>query len=134
MSYNESLRSDSNYPAMSQSQWDNAPWNEPYIPIREFDVNVDVVLYKLETVSTDDYVPLFDEESGTTYANTDDTDWLEAYKSGCFTIPQMLDELRKYVEQDLAMTGNDTIKSRRLKGLLNACKGWEVVETSVEEA
>ena len=28
MSYNESLRSDSNYPPMSQSEWDRAPWNE----------------------------------------------------------------------------------------------------------
>ena len=120
------------YPAGADTP--SAPWNEPCIPIREFDVDVDVTLHKMETVSTDDYAPAFDEDNGIVCANTDDTDWLEAYKSGCFTIPQMLDELRKYVEQDLAMTGNDTSKSRRLKGLLNACKGWEVVETSVEEA
>ena len=28
MSYNESLNSNSNYPVMSQSEWDNAPWNQ----------------------------------------------------------------------------------------------------------
>ena len=28
MSYNESLNGNSNYPPMSQSEWDNAPWNQ----------------------------------------------------------------------------------------------------------
>ena len=32
MSYNESLRADSNYPPMSQSDWDRAPWNEVELP------------------------------------------------------------------------------------------------------
>lgn len=43
MSYNESLRSDSNYPPMSQSEWDNAPWNEE---TEEVEVTVLVSLEK----------------------------------------------------------------------------------------
>ena len=43
MSYNESLRSDSNYPPMSQSEWDNAPWNEE---TEEVEVTVFVSLEK----------------------------------------------------------------------------------------
>lgn len=47
MSYNESLRSDSNYPPMSQSEWDNAPWNE------EQEVEVEVtVLVSIEKTLT----------------------------------------------------------------------------------
>lgn len=29
MSYNESLSKSSNYPLMSQSEWVDAPWNQP---------------------------------------------------------------------------------------------------------
>ena len=43
MSYNESLKSDSNYPLMSQSEWDNAPWNEE---TEEVEVTVFVSLEK----------------------------------------------------------------------------------------
>ena len=47
MSYNESLRSDSNYPPMSQSEWDRAPWNE------EQEVEVEVtVLVSIEKTLT----------------------------------------------------------------------------------
>ena len=47
MSYNESLRSDSNYPSMSQSEWDRAPWNE------EQEVEVEVtVLVSIEKTLT----------------------------------------------------------------------------------
>lgn len=38
MSYNESLNSNSNYPLMSQSEWDNAPWNEVDPPEKEVTV------------------------------------------------------------------------------------------------
>ena len=40
MSYNESLKSDSNYPPMSQSEWDRAPWNEK----QEVEVEVTVLV------------------------------------------------------------------------------------------
>ena len=46
MSYNESLRSDSNYPPMSQSEWDNAPWNDDEEEMEEIEVTVLVSLEK----------------------------------------------------------------------------------------
>ena len=46
MSYNESLRSDSNYPPMSQSAWDNAPWNDDEEEMEEIEVTVFVSLEK----------------------------------------------------------------------------------------
>lgn len=40
MSYNLSLRSDSNYPPMSQSEWNRAPWNQADTPEENFNIAV----------------------------------------------------------------------------------------------
>lgn len=56
MSYNESLNSNSNYPVMSQSEWDNAPWNEEEHPKEEVEVEVVVTLVKTVKVEVDDYI------------------------------------------------------------------------------
>lgn len=55
MSYNESLRSDSNYPPMSQSEWDNAPWNEVEPPEKEIEVTVSITLSKTVKIKVSDY-------------------------------------------------------------------------------
>lgn len=55
MSYNESLDSNSNYPVMSQSEWDNAPWNQEENPEREIEVTVSVTLSKTIKVKVSDY-------------------------------------------------------------------------------
>ena len=40
MSYNESIDKNSNYPLMSQYEWDNAPWNQNDPEEKEFKVTV----------------------------------------------------------------------------------------------
>ena len=55
MSYNESLNGNSNYPPMSQSEWDNAPWNQVDNPEREIDVTVSVTLSKTVKIKVSDY-------------------------------------------------------------------------------
>lgn len=55
MSYNESLNSNSNYPVMSQSEWDNAPWNQADNPEREIEVTVSVTLSKTVKIKVSDY-------------------------------------------------------------------------------
>ena len=55
MSYNESLSNNSNYPTMSQSEWDNAPWNQEENPKREIEVTVSVTLSKTIKVKVSDY-------------------------------------------------------------------------------
>ena len=42
MSYNESLSAHSNYPPMSQWEWDHAPWNQEEPEPREVEVTVSV--------------------------------------------------------------------------------------------
>lgn len=59
MSYNESSRSDSNYPLMSQSDWDRAPWNEKESKEVKVDVTISQTLSRTVTVTVpenyDDY-------------------------------------------------------------------------------
>ena len=55
MSYNESLDPNSNYPPMSQSEWDNAPWNQEENEEREVEVTISVTLSKTVKVYTKDY-------------------------------------------------------------------------------
>ena len=55
MSYNESLNSNSNYPPMSQSEWDNAPWNQVASPEKEIEVTVSITLSKTVRISVSDY-------------------------------------------------------------------------------
>ena len=56
MSYNESLNSNSNYPPMSQSEWDNAPWNEVELPPKDVEVTVSITVSRTMKVPVTDYV------------------------------------------------------------------------------
>ena len=47
MSYNESLRANSNYPPMSQSDWDRAPWNEVEQPPKDIEVTISAIVLSL---------------------------------------------------------------------------------------
>lgn len=121
-----------NYPAGADTP--DAPWNQPVIPEKDFDVEVTITLFKHETVTTDDYTPEFDDEDGRTYSNTENTDWGKAYKdSGCFTIPELLNELKTYVEADMQTCLPNSRRGAHLKLLLEACDGWNVMEVVYEE-
>ena len=69
MSYNESLRADSNYPPMSQSDWDRAPWNEVELPSKNVEVTVSVTISKTMKVPVGDYI--IDEEGEADFSNCD---------------------------------------------------------------
>ena len=72
MSYNESLSATSNYPPMSQSDWDNAPWNQEDNPYKKIIVTVCLSISKEVEIEVNDYTTEvdYDEDSGyrtTTY-------------------------------------------------------------------
>ena len=67
MSYNESLNGNSNYPPMSQSEWDNAPWNQVDNPEREIEVTVSVTLSKTLKIKVSDYT--VDSEGNVDYSD-----------------------------------------------------------------
>ena len=69
MSYNESLRANSNYPPMSQSDWDRAPWNEVELPPKEVEITVSVTISKTMKVPVGDYI--IDEEGNIDFSECD---------------------------------------------------------------
>ena len=122
------------YPAGAYND-PNAPYNEPVIPERDFDVDVEFTMQKTVTVTTNEYQPEYDEEDGNTYANTDDTNWEHAYnESGYYTIPKLLQELENYVRQDLERYKGNKTKERQLNALLKSCQCWIVTDMSFTEA
>lgn len=120
------------YPAGAYSD-PSAPYNEPVIKERDFDIEVEFVMRKTVTVTTNDYIPEYNDEDGREYVNTDDTNWENAYdESGHYTIPELLQELESYINQDLLRYKGSSRETRRLNELLESCRGWKVEEKTFE--
>ena len=143
MSYNESLSPNSNYPAMSQSQWDSAPFNEPDVPEKEFDVTISQTLSKNTTVTTNDYIPGAsgvdyepDDEGGYCSCgwhdpdDTSDTNWNEAYKKEHYTPLDLIGLFKETLEQQLeSWEGMDYMpyakkEIKRIEHLIEECSSW----------
>jgi hypothetical protein len=112
----------------------SAPYNEPVIPEKDFDVEVTITMSKVVTVTTNDYAPEIDDEDGSVYANTENTEWEKAFEnSGHFTIADLIEELKGYVVEDMKTCAPNTGKGAHLQRLLLACEDWETIEESYEE-
>lgn len=112
----------------------SAPYNQPVIPERDFDVEVTITMSKVVTITTDNYVPEYDDEDGNTYANTENTEWDKEFEnSGHFTIADLIEELKGYVVEDMKTCAPNTGKGAHLQRLLLACEDWETIEESYEE-
>ena len=139
------MRDSDYYPAGACND-PSAPYNDYDVPEQDVDIQVTVTLTKTCTVTTNDYVK---GASGVDYEPDDeggccavgwhddddfsDTDWNKAYKESCYTIPQMLEELKKYVEREI--DERKAIGERvpnKLKQLLEDCTGWEEDDTYCE--
>ena len=116
----------------------NAPYNEVEIPEREFDVTISMSLSRTVQCYTNKYIPEVDEENGHLYVDTSDTPWSEVYGDNHKTIPELLDELKKYIQKDLDNLADDETKMdkafhrRRLEFLLTECDEWTVDEEDYE--
>ena len=124
MSYNESLRPNSNYPPMSQSDWNRAPWNEPIVPEEDFNVLCSQTLSKSVKVTTDNYRPEYEEEDGHTYLNTENVDWEEEFHNNDYHTPQQLLGLFKSLLVRDLKEGNPLKSERYTKALIEECDGW----------
>lgn len=109
-----------------------APYNEVSVPDHEFDVEVQVTLSNSTIVTTNDYIPEFDEEDGRMYTDTSSTDWEKAYEESCYTIPQMLEELKLLLEEKIA--DPNCKQKTKYKQMLEDCQGWTVDECDVCES
>lgn len=110
----------------------SAPYNEVPIPEKEFEVTISQTVSKTVKVLTDDYAQCYDDECGYTYADTENTDWKEAYNRDHEDIPKLLELLRNYLEKDLEY-GDSKYSKEQLKYYLEECDNWIVDETEVVE-
>ena len=126
-----------NYPPGAAND-PNAPYNEVEVPEREFDVTISMSLSRTVQCYTNKYIPEVDEENGHLYVDTSDTPWSEVYGDNHKTIPELLEELKKYIQKDLDNLANDETKidkafhRRRLEFLLTECDEWTVDEEDYE--
>ena len=143
-----------NYPAGADTP--DAPWNEPVIPEKEFEVTCSQSLSRTATVCTDNYIPgasgvdYEPDDEGGCYASgwqdpddTSDSNWADEYESNGYKTPlQLIQMLREYLEKDLRdiqkdMLPNDrsfkATKARQLKGLIEECECWTEDETEFIE-
>lgn len=119
----------SNYPPGVSDSTIGTPWNEPTVPEREFDVTISQTLSRDTSICTDDYLPEFEEETGCTYANTEDTDWRRAYNNAAMTPLEIIEAADK-IAKALIEQGKTRIGGVYLKDLVKECEGW--VEDDIE--
>lgn len=142
----------SNYPpGVSDSTWD-APWNEPYIPEKDFEITCSQSLSKTVTVTTDNYVPGAsgcdyepDGEGGYSTSgwhdddDTSETCWSEEYSSNGYKTPlELIAMLKEYLQKDLDRVDeiadsehkDKAFLKRKYKFLIEECEGW--VEDDIE--
>jgi asparagine synthetase B (glutamine-hydrolysing) len=115
-----------NYPMGADTP--DAPWNQHEPDPIEVSIGVTVTLTHETTVET------------TNYANGEDGDELfdgygelnVLYGEQHMTIPQLLDELKKYIKGELAGANVTYQRKQELMDLLLDCEGWTEEETEVD--
>ena len=118
----------------------NAPYNQVSLPEVEFDVTCSISLSRTVQVYTDDYIPECDDDGSIIEYNTSETSWSETYRDNHKTIPELLEELKKYIQKDLdnidkvaeEQKHNKAFLKRKLEFLLEECDGWTVDEEDYE--
>ena len=134
MSFNESLLSNSNYPPMSQSEWDSAPWSEEELPEREFNIMISQTLSKNTTVCTTDYETYYEEEDGSVHVETNNTDWVAACdRSEVYTPLELIGEFKKFLLEQLETVPATSRKAARYRILIRECENWNQDDIEIME-
>ena len=110
-----------NYPLMSQSEWDNAPWNQVDNPEKEIEVLVSITLSKTFKVKVSDY-DITDSGKDEDGEYFEDIDY-----SNC--------DLKGAVEEQIILPQNAwgyiAPKSKKEVQAIFDLKGWNVDEMEV---
>ena len=142
-----------NYPPGVSDNTPDAPWNQEDVPEKEFDVTCTLCMSKTVSCFTNDYIPGAegvdyepDDEGGCVACgwhdpdDTSNTNWSEVFGSNHKTIPELLEELKKYIQKDLdnidkvaeEQKHDKAFLKRKLEFLLEECDGWNVDEEDYE--
>lgn len=141
-----------NYPAGSDTP--DAPWNQPEVPEKEFDVTCTLCMSKTVSCYTKDYIPGAEgvdyepDDEGGYYScawhdpdDTSDTNWSEVFKDNHKTIPELLEEFKQYLQKDLKNIDavaeirkhDKAFLKRKLERLIEECDGWSIDEEDYEK-
>ena len=119
----------------------DAPWNEPILPEKEFEVTCCQTLSKTTSVITNNYIPgatWVECEDGMTIGGQDPDDtsginWGEEYhENDHYTPLQLITLFKKYLENDLNRMG-EVKNEKRIKHLIEECEEWTEDETEYLE-
>lgn len=132
----------SNFPPGVSDSTVDAPWNEPTVPEKDFDVTCSQCLSRTVTVWTDNYIPGASgvdwetDDEGHPYASgwhdpddTSDTNWAEEYHDNDYHTPlQLIGLFKQFLEENLEhglVFQNPNVTKR----LIKECEGWSDDET-----
>lgn len=136
------------YPASADNP--QAPWNEPIIPDREFEVCISQSLSKNLKVVTNDYAceRIVEPWNGICEENinTSDTNWNDVYKEQRHYTPlELINAFKDILVLDLEQAKEDAKNSnsivaglaqrqmKRLEHLISECSNWTNDETEIVE-
>ena len=143
-----------NYPPGVSDDTPDAPWNDPEVPEKEFDVTCTLCMSKTVSCYTKDYIPGAEgvdyepDDEGGSYAvpyheddDTSDTNWSEVFKDNHKTIPELLEEFKQYLQKDLENIDavaeirkhDKAFLKRKLERLIEECDGWSIDEEDYEK-
>ena len=124
----------------------SAPYNEPIIPEKDFEVTCSQSLSKTVTVTTNNYIPgasgvdYEPDDEGGYYASgwhdpddTSDTNWADEYHNNDYHTPLQLIELfKKHLENELNRMGE--VKNEKwIKHLIEECSDWTEDDIEIVE-
>ena len=135
-----------NYPDGLSDHSPDAPWNEPEVPEKEFEVTCSQSLSKTVSVWTNDYIPgasgvdYEPDDEGGYYASgwqdpddTSDTNWANEYHANDYHTPLQLIQLLKQVLLNDLEHGIAFKSPKFTHDLINECEGWTEDETEYTE-
>ena len=128
-----------NYPLGANTP--DAPYNKSDQKPVQVKVTISQSLSRSTTIEVTDYIAKeyadaeYDEDgylniTGGIKYDFSDSNLLEAYKIDNWTIPELLNELKNYIQQDLDK-GCSKSKESYLKHMIASCEDWELDEEEI---
>jgi hypothetical protein len=124
------MNTDANYPAMSSSELDRAPWAQKENVKKRFNVSVSSSLSKTTEVYTNDYV-YSDEEI---YCDTSNTNWKDAYQENHHLTPiELISKFKDLLQATLPDPVVHPKEYKKQQDLIHECENWTEDECEIFE-
>lgn len=105
------------------------PREEKNVPYCKLVCNATAFMTNQAVVVTNDYV--FEEDG--VYEDTSNTDWERAFYESHYTISELLNVLKVYLNDDLKTAPIASDRRLRLIRMLEDCEGWKTEKETYEE-